>query len=69
MGIHGGRNSWRLMGVGFMGVSEGNFNKPHCLAVNKARNLMVCDSMNHRIQVFDLDGNFVAIGKRVMFVF
>ena len=49
-----------LYKFGKKGDGDGNFNKPHCLAVNKARNLMVCDSMNHRIQVFDLDGNFVS---------
>ena len=28
--------------------------------MNKAGHLMVCDSENHRIQVFDLSGKFVA---------
>ena len=28
--------------------------------MDKAGHLMVCDSFNHRIQVFDLSGKFVA---------
>ena len=28
--------------------------------MDKAGHLMVCDSLNHRIQVFDLSGKFVA---------
>jgi len=30
------------------------------LSINKAGHLMVCDTLNHRVQVFDLSGNFVA---------
>ena len=29
------------------------------LSVNKAGHLMVCDAFNHRVQVFELGGNFV----------
>ena len=32
----------------------------HCLLMNKTGHLVVCDSFNHRIQVFDLSGKFVA---------
>ena len=37
----------------------GEFNNPSCLSVNKSGHLMVCDSGNHRIQVFQLNGKFV----------
>ena len=38
---------------------EGEFNGPGCLSVNKAGQLMVCDTGNHRVQVFELSGKFV----------
>jgi len=35
------------------------------LSVNKAGHLMVCDSQNHRVQVFELSGKFVKMfGKK-----
>ena len=48
--------------IGKKGKGNGEFNKPLCLSVNKAGHLMVCDSMNHRVQVFELSersGKFV----------
>ena len=36
------------------------FNEPFCLSVSKAGHLMVCDTENHRVQVFELSRNFVA---------
>ena len=44
---------------GKQGEGDGEFNKPHCLTVNKAGHLMVCDEWNHRVQVFELNGNFI----------
>lgn len=49
-----------LCKFGSVGDAEGQFNEPECLAVDKAGHLMVCDSGNHRIQVFKLNGEFVA---------
>ena len=49
-----------LYKFGKKGNGDGEFNKPHCLFMNKAGHLMVCDKENHRIQVFDLSGKFVA---------
>ena len=43
-----------------MGNADGEFNTPHCLSMDKAGHLMVCDTGNHRIQVFDLSGKVVA---------
>ena len=36
------------------------FNEPRCLSVTKAGHLMVCDTLNHRVQVFELSGKFLA---------
>ena len=44
---------------GTEGDGDGEFNEPGCLVANKAGQLMVCDKMNHRIQVFELSGKFV----------
>jgi uncharacterized protein (TIGR03663 family) len=50
--------------LGAQGVGEGQFNEPRGLAVDSEGNLYVADTYNHRIQVFDADGNFVrAIGS------
>jgi len=43
---------------GNQGGGDGEFNKPHCLSVNKSGHLMVCDTGNNRIQVFQLNGKF-----------
>ncbi|XP_078361778.1 E3 ubiquitin-protein ligase TRIM45-like isoform X2 [Oculina patagonica] len=39
---------------GKKGEGDGEFNTPHFLSVNKAGHLMVCDELNHRVQVFEL---------------
>ena len=44
---------------GKQGNKHGEFNQPFCLSLNKERLLMVCDSQNHRVQVFELSGKFV----------
>ena len=50
---------------GKKGEGDGDFNDPQCLSVNKAGHLMVCDSGNHRVQVFELSGKFVAEGSGI----
>ena len=48
--------------IGKKGNGDGEFNEPHCLSVNKAGHLVVCDTGNHRVQVFELcerSGKFV----------
>ncbi len=37
------------------------FHLPHSLIVDKAGRVIVCDRENHRIQVFSLDGQFLAM--------
>ena len=41
------------------GENEGEFDGPCYLLVNKEGLLMVCDSGNDRVQVFELSGKFV----------
>ena len=48
-----------LYKFGKKGTGDGEFNKPHCLSIDKAGHLMVCDRDNHRVQVFELSGKFV----------
>ena len=44
---------------GERGDEAGEFCGPNCLSLNKAGQLMVCDSCNHRVQVFEMSGRFV----------
>ena len=45
--------------IGGLGVDEGFFRRPTHLTIDDAGNLFVVDSMNFRIQMFDVDGEFV----------
>ena len=44
--------------IGGEGKQPGEFNYPNGLRINSQDKLYVCDSLNNRIQVFDLDLNF-----------
>jgi DNA-binding beta-propeller fold protein YncE len=44
---------------GSNGVGEGQFSNPRALAISPQGQLYVADSGNHRIQVFDQNGNFL----------
>lgn len=44
---------------GKSGEGDGEFNRPRCLSVDKAGQLLVCDEFNDRAQLFELSGNFV----------
>ena len=44
---------------GKRGTGDGEFNGPYHLSINKAEHLMVCDENNHRIQLFEVNGNFI----------
>ena len=51
-----------LYKFGKKGEGDGEFKEPRSLSVNKAGHLMVCDKLNHRVQVFELSekgGNFI----------
>jgi DNA-binding beta-propeller fold protein YncE len=43
---------------GSKGTAPGQFNLPHSIAIDRNDNVYVGDRTNHRIQVFDTDGNF-----------
>ena len=43
---------------GSKGTGPGQFNIPHSIAIDLQDNVYVGDRTNHRIQVFDTDGNF-----------
>ena len=45
---------------GEWGSGPGQFELSHCVRVDKDDRLWVCDRTNNRIQIFDLDGNFMS---------
>ena len=45
---------------GKKGDGRGELKSPNCLSVDKVGDLIVCDAGNNRIQVFELNGKFVA---------
>ncbi|XP_068726776.1 E3 ubiquitin-protein ligase TRIM71-like [Montipora capricornis] len=49
-----------LQDIGCEGSNDGQFNGPHELVIDKYNRLIVCDSGNHRLQLFALDGNFLS---------
>ena len=49
-----------LYNIGSGGSGEGQFTRPRGLVVDAFDNLIVCDSENHRLQMFTLDGKFLA---------
>jgi sugar lactone lactonase YvrE len=48
-----------LKSWGERGKEPGQFNTPHSIATDANDNVYVADRGNHRIQVFDRDGNFL----------
>ena len=48
-----------LYKFGNKGEGDGEFKKPHYLSVDKAEHLMVCDFVNNRVQVLELNGKFI----------
>ncbi len=46
-------------GAGLSGTGNGEFNEPSGLAIDSSNNLYVSDQLNHRIQKFDSNGNFI----------
>jgi hypothetical protein len=46
---------------GTRGSGPGQFDIPHAIAIDREDNVYVGDRTNHRIQVFDTDGNFKRI--------
>jgi sugar lactone lactonase YvrE len=50
---------------GKKGTAEGEFNLPHAVAVDKQGRVYVGDRENHRMQIFDANGKFIAQWKHV----
>ena len=48
-----------LMAWGTPGTGQGQFNLPHCIAIDARRRVYVADRGNRRIQVFDENGKFL----------
>jgi len=44
---------------GCLGNREGQFQNPHYITVNHRDHVIVSDTNNHRIQVFDNNGRFL----------
>ena len=44
---------------GKLGTGPGEFDQPHGLAIDSKNRLLVGDRNNNRVQIFDLDGNFI----------
>jgi hypothetical protein len=44
---------------GKKGTAPGEFDGPHCIAMDSRGRLLVCDRSNNRIQIFDQDGHFL----------
>ena len=49
--------SWGSPGL----EDPGDFNLPHGIGLDNEGRLLVCDRQNHRIQVFDQDGNYITL--------
>jgi hypothetical protein len=52
------RNGDWVKSWGSKGTGQGQFNTPHSIAIDRQNNVYVGDRGNHRVQVFDTDGNF-----------
>src|SRR6266571_2744623 len=71
---HGGNSNNRIVKFakdgkfiktwGKKGTAPGEFDIPHCLALDSKGRLFVGDRNNNRIQIFDQDGNFVEEWKQ-----
>jgi peptidylamidoglycolate lyase len=48
-----------LTAWGTKGTGPGQFDLPHCIAVDARRRVYVADRSNHRIQIFDENGKFL----------
>ena len=53
------KNGKYLTAWGTKGTGPGQFDLPHCIAVDARRRVYVADRSNHRIQVFDENGRFL----------
>jgi len=50
-----------LHSIGAPGYGEGQLNGPAGITIHRFSNLVVCDSVNKRLQIFSLDGKVLSI--------
>lgn len=48
---------------GGKGTAPGQFDQPHSILVTPDNRLLVADRQNHRVQIFDLDGQYISEWK------
>ena len=53
------RDGRLLLSWGELGQGRGQFNLPHSIAVDGRNRVIVVDRENHRLQLFDVDGNWL----------
>jgi streptogramin lyase len=51
---------------GRQGSGPGEFNLPHCVRVDRYNRVWVCDRENRRIQIFDLEGNYLTEWRNLL---
>ncbi|MGI8550169.1 MAG: peptidyl-alpha-hydroxyglycine alpha-amidating lyase family protein [Dehalococcoidia bacterium] len=58
-------NGRHVLSWGEPGIDAGQFMVPHNIAIDRSDRLYVADREAHRVQVFDSDGNFIAMWNNV----
>ena len=53
------KNGKFMMTWGKRGTGPGEFDGPHCIAMDSRGRVLVCDRSNNRIQIFDQNGTFL----------
>ena len=49
-----------LHDIGSKGSGDGQFSEPRGLVIDKFNRLIICDERNRRLQLFTLDGKYIA---------
>jgi peptidylamidoglycolate lyase len=60
-----GKDGTFITSWGAKGAGPGEFNTPHCIAMDSKGRVWVCDRGNNRLQVFDQDGKYLQQVKDV----
>ncbi len=56
-----------LLSWGADGTGPGEFARPHNVRIDRYDRVWICDRENYRIQIFDLDGNFLTEWKDIQY--
>ena len=54
-----------MLSWGELGSGPGQFDTPHCVRLDSSDRVWVCDRQNRRIEIFDVNGNFLDEWKTV----